>query len=374
MTLNDNSHCLEELKRVGLDRCGYENGVWSFCKWCHADILRSRIPKFSALNSVNVVMCDDYPTVLKDLTLVEECVIARRHPVGSILKLRPGNRQSPSNYYALEGHLIVFPQEPGTLLEILPSPTLRYQDIIKVFWVGKLQPSSDDLKPFLKIRKRQVLAALLWLVGHNRYYHDLRINYSLLSSWPVEFVPEQISANITYIDVSDYSEREGYVANLETGNFENDLQATASEIFTDNDARFSSGSLCVDINGERVNGHLHLLNTLTSVLEKSDGNSDDIASDIDTDFVDMDDDSDNESGNIQGPLGRPTRSGETSNYIRYGCTNSTALSNSWEDPQYFVTAFPTLFPTGLGGHLDERLVKVSLEAFGKWALSHHSRR
>jgi hypothetical protein len=164
------------------------------------------------------------------------------------------------------------------------------------------------------------------------------------------------------------------VANLETGNFENDLQATASEIFTDNDARFSSGSLCVDINGERVNGDLHLLNTLTSVLEKSDGNSDDIASDIDTDFVDMDDDSDNESGNIQGPPGRPSRSGETSNYIRYGCTNSTALSNSWEDPQYFVTAFPTLFPTGLGGHLDERLVKVSLEAFGKWALSHHSRR
>ena len=31
MTLGDNNHCLEELKRVGLDRCGYENGVWSFC-------------------------------------------------------------------------------------------------------------------------------------------------------------------------------------------------------------------------------------------------------------------------------------------------------------------------------------------------------
>jgi hypothetical protein len=47
---------------------------------------------YEILNSVNVVMCDDYPAVLKDLTLVEECVIARRHPVGSILKLRPGNR------------------------------------------------------------------------------------------------------------------------------------------------------------------------------------------------------------------------------------------------------------------------------------------
>jgi hypothetical protein len=106
-------------------------------------------------------MCHDYPAVLKDLTLVEECVIARRHPVGSIVKLRSGNRWSPSSYKALEGHLIVFPQDPGNLLQILPSPTLRLQDIIKVFWVGKLQPSPEDMKPFFNIRKHRVLAALL---------------------------------------------------------------------------------------------------------------------------------------------------------------------------------------------------------------------
>jgi hypothetical protein len=156
MTLDNDEPCLRELKRVGLDRCGCENGVWSFCKSCYADVLRSKAPKFSSLNLVNVVMCGDYPAILEDLTLVEGCVIARRHPVGSILKLRPGNRQSPSNYYALYGQIIVFPQKPGTLLQ------LRFQDIIKVFCVGKLQPSPDDLKPFLKIRKHQVLAALLW--------------------------------------------------------------------------------------------------------------------------------------------------------------------------------------------------------------------
>ena len=98
-----------------------------------------------------------------------------------------------------------------------------------------------------------------------------------------------------------------------------------------------------------------------------------LSSDLESDFEDMRCDSDNESTNIQPPE-HPSRPGETSNYIRYGCTDSTALSNSWKDPQYFATAFPTLFPTGLGGHLDERSVKVSLEAFGKWALSHHSRR
>jgi len=49
------------------------------------------------------------------------------------------------------------------------------------------------------------------------------------------------------------------------------------------------------------------------------------------------------------------------------------LGNVWEDP-LFTCAFPTLFPTGAGGHLDARAQKVSLEAFAKWALKHHSRR
>ena len=373
MTLDDNNDFMEELKRVGLDRCGYENGAWSFCKLCYGDILRSKIPKFSALNSVNVVMCHDYPAVLKDLTLVEECVIARRHPVGSIVMLRPGNRWSPSSYKALEGHLIVFPQDPGNLLQILPSPTLRLQDIIKVFWVGKLQPSPEDMKPFFNIRKHRVLAALLWLVAHNRHYHDLAINHSLLSSWPAEFIPEQISANMTHIETSDHTEREGYVANLETGNFENDLQAAESGTFADNAARISSGSLSTDINGDRANCNLHLLNTLSSVLAiKPGGGSANDETDLDSDIEDIDAVTGEDATDMEQQL--PNSPGETSNYIRYSFTNSTSLSNSWEDRQYFTTAFPTLFPTGLGGHLDDRSVKVSLEAFGKWALNHHSRR
>jgi hypothetical protein len=56
------------------------------------------------------------------------------------------------------------------------------QDIIKVFWVGRTQPSPHDFSPFLTIRKNKVLSALQWLVRNNHYYHDLIINYSLLSS------------------------------------------------------------------------------------------------------------------------------------------------------------------------------------------------
>ncbi|KAN0066719.1 hypothetical protein V8E54_015189, partial [Elaphomyces granulatus] len=171
--LQDHESCLEDLKRNGLDKCGYHNGWWSFCTNCYNDILRNKIPKFSILNSINMLTCENYPTELKDLTLVEESVIARRHPIGGILKLRPGNRRSPNSYYALRGHMIVIPQNPGPLLRILPSADLKFQDIVKVFWIGKCAPTTTDLKPFLGIRKNRVLSALQWLSIHNCHYIHL---------------------------------------------------------------------------------------------------------------------------------------------------------------------------------------------------------
>jgi hypothetical protein len=75
MTSSDDDGSLDNLKEVGLDKCGYKDGSWSFCKLCHGDILRGKIPKFSALNLVNVLNCHDYPAALQDLTVVEKCVI-----------------------------------------------------------------------------------------------------------------------------------------------------------------------------------------------------------------------------------------------------------------------------------------------------------
>jgi hypothetical protein len=81
--------------------------------------------------------------------------------------------------------MVVIPQDPRPLLHILP---------IKAFWVGKTQPSPHDLKQFLTIRKNQVLSTLRWLVRNNRHYHDLIINYPLLSSWPDDFIPHRPSS------------------------------------------------------------------------------------------------------------------------------------------------------------------------------------
>jgi hypothetical protein len=129
----------ERLQGMRLDRCGYHENSWHFCRLCHTAISQWRVPKFSASNSVNVTMCQEYPAALEDLTPVEECLIAKCHPVGTILKLRPGGHVSTTNY-----SVIVTPQEPGPLLQILPCPEPRLESLIKIFWPSKTPPTNRD--------------------------------------------------------------------------------------------------------------------------------------------------------------------------------------------------------------------------------------
>ena len=69
-------------------------------------------------------------------------------------------RLVPINYYALWGYFNVIPQDPGPLLDILPSPELTLYSLLKVFWLGARPPKDSDLSPFLLVRRTKVLAAL----------------------------------------------------------------------------------------------------------------------------------------------------------------------------------------------------------------------
>jgi hypothetical protein len=76
--------------------------------------------------------------------------------------------------------MIVIPQDPRPLLQILPSPELQLDNLIKVFWLGQRAPADADLKPFLQVRKDRVLAALQYLVRYNHLYRDLTINHAMM--------------------------------------------------------------------------------------------------------------------------------------------------------------------------------------------------
>ena len=130
---DDHLYSMKSLEGVvQLDKCSIVDGSYQFCKTCFNDLNRGRIPKFSALNAVNVNMCQHYPPELEDLTLMEEYVIARSHPIGTILKLKPNGVRNPTAYNGIRGHIIIIPQDPGPLLNILPSPDLQFHDHIRV--------------------------------------------------------------------------------------------------------------------------------------------------------------------------------------------------------------------------------------------------
>lgn len=342
-----------------LDNCGCIDGFWNLCSTCYASILRGSPPKFSAKNKINVTLCQKYPAELEGLSLTEEYLVARSHPVGVVVKLRPGGQISPANYRALRGHFIVIPQEPKPLLRILPSPELRFTDIIKVFWLGKSSPTDDDMRPFFIVRKQKVLAALHFLMRHNPLYFDVAVNDSLMDVWPDDFIPSEIQQQIICLGDKDQHERAGYSVDLRQGNYENDWQAAEED--RDQPGRESlpiTASISTDLNGDRQNPDLRLLNTVHSLAESE-------TPEMEPPYV--------PTGGSNQDL-RPAISQNPRPVITYGISGQASLLNQWQDPHFLTSAFPTLFPTGAGGHLDERLVPVSITAFANWALRHHSRR
>ena len=329
-----------------LDSCALDGTNYLFCRACFTAISRRRPPKFSALNAVNVSFCQSYPAALQGLTLTEECLVARGHPIASIVKLRPHG----TSYHRVLGHVIVLPQEPGALLDILPSAEINLPEKIKVIWFGDGDPTAEDLKPCLEVRKAVVLRALQWLRLYNVLYRHIFINQHLLDSWTDSFVPRDLEDSIVHSE-ADHEEREGYTADLGPGNHENDLQEALDGQAT---GPISSGCVYSDVESARQHPTLQLVSAILN---------------LERDRFDCDSPPDGGNANPHYIEDVPV--------IRYVSSGRSVLLNDWQDPEFFSGSFPTLFPLGSGGHLPapgERPVPLSLKAWARWSLTHHSRR
>jgi hypothetical protein len=318
-----------------------------FCHFCYTAIQHGRPPKYAILNDINVTFCQHYPDILNDLTLTEECLIARYHPIASILKLRPNGSSTPLAYNRLHGHIVVLPQDPGPLLEILPSAELRLLDNIKVVWFSNTAPTSDDLRPYLEVRKEVVYSALQWLCRHNELYSQITVNNELLDSWPDSFIPGDLQDSVV-CTVDDLDEREGYAADLTMRDYENDLQEAIPDELPQ---MISSGCVYSDVELARQRPALHLISTVMN-MERERFKREAVAASSSHYVEDI-------------PV------------IRYRSNGRSVLMNDWQDAEYFTGSFPTLFPLGTGGHISapsKRKVSLSLKAWAKWALNHHSRR
>lgn len=79
--------CYNAFSEKGLDTCRQNSDHFYFCQSCVNDIQKSKPPQFGCINGINIYTCHSYPESLKELTLVEEAVIAWAHPIISIIKL-----------------------------------------------------------------------------------------------------------------------------------------------------------------------------------------------------------------------------------------------------------------------------------------------
>src|SRR5204863_9459076 len=86
---------------------------------CHNQLSKDHQPSKALANFQWV---GPVPEELQGLTWIEELLIARVHVCGSIVRL--GQRNNPSLFFGIKGHIIFLPQDTTHLIDLLPmSPT-----------------------------------------------------------------------------------------------------------------------------------------------------------------------------------------------------------------------------------------------------------
>ena len=153
------------------------------CKSCHRLLRRGRTPDLALANHMYM---GDVPDELNGLSVVEEALIARCRAKSCIIQLRESmDGVVPNAQRAMRGHIIIFPQQPEYVLDLLPPPLDEVATYICVVFVGSHAPTSQWLRQHarpLLVRRERVLRALKWLQTHNRYYKDIRLNMDVLNS------------------------------------------------------------------------------------------------------------------------------------------------------------------------------------------------
>jgi len=105
------------------------------CRMCHNQLSKNHQPS-EAL--ANFRWIRPVPEELQDLTWIEELLIARVHVCGSIVCL--GQRNNPSSFFSIKGHVVFLPQDTTHLINLLPMSPASLSDIVKVVWTGKSKP------------------------------------------------------------------------------------------------------------------------------------------------------------------------------------------------------------------------------------------
>jgi len=300
--------------RFLIDRLGItiDNQI-RLCRSCHNQLLKGHMPIQSLANFRWV---GPIPEELQGLTWIEELLISRAHVCGSIIRLR--QRNNPSAYFGIKGHVVFIPQDTTRLIDLLPMSPSSLPDVVKVVWTGKSAPDKKQLRSKFTVHKDKVYNALKWLVeNHEDYKNHVTINDNIINNWESTFVTVELLDSIGRVSdpSAEDASRDGFGMDDPDGDDNSgDLPFTSSGIVdTNNIAEIPEST------------------TLTRLAQlKAD--------------------------------------------ITINVVTGSKILNQYNCPTYFTSAFPCLFPYGTGKHLDARRQhKLSLLAWVTLLLRHSSR-
>ena len=128
---------------LGIQREVSGSNLW-LCSTCHPRIMLGKRPPESLANFRWV---GSVPDELKDLTWIEELLVAHAHLVGRVVRLQARNQ---SSYFGIKGHIILLPQDTTLLLDLLPMSPASLPDVVRVVWTGKSAPDRDRLRSHIQ--------------------------------------------------------------------------------------------------------------------------------------------------------------------------------------------------------------------------------
>ena len=158
------------------------------CARCDLSLQRD---KLSRLAIANLNVLGDVPPEMKNLTMVEEMLVARCRAKCCIVKLQDHRTDVslPSSQRGIKGNIIIYPQRVDKLGSKMPPPVDGIILPICVVFVGQTLPSKtwirDKAYP-LVVRREVVRRSLVWLKAHNPLYKDIDIDEMRLQALPTE--------------------------------------------------------------------------------------------------------------------------------------------------------------------------------------------
>jgi len=320
---------LLDQNRVLIDKLGITQDKRIYlCRGCHNQFSKDCQPSEALANFRWV---GPVPEELRDLTWIEELLVARVHVCGNIVRL--GQRNNPSSFFGIKGHVVFLPQDTTRLIDLLPMSPASLSDMVKVVWTGKSKPDRSRLRSRFMVRKHKVYNALKWLVeNHDDYRNNVTIDEERINGWESTFVAVELLDSIGHVSDSSVEDtaRDGFAMdNPDDDDIADDNDNADAVDDTAYDLPFTSSGI-VDVNNIAEVPDATTLNRLAQ-----------LKADI------------------------------TANVV----TGSKVL-NQYDCDTYFTSAFPTLFPYGTGKHRDSRREGKGQLSLLKWVslmLRHSSR-